>query len=90
MLIQSGMKMATGCPMARPTAANEMPVLPLVASTIRAPGSIVPAVVCAPQKVKSHPILHTPGHVEVLALGEDAPPLAPESVVDREEGVCCR
>jgi len=41
-LIQSGMKIVTGCPSARPTAQNEMPVLPLVASTIRPPGSSSP------------------------------------------------
>ncbi len=37
-LIQSGMKIVTGCPSARPIAANEMPVFPLVASAIRSPG----------------------------------------------------
>jgi len=37
-LIQSGMKIVTGCPSARPSAANEIPVLPLVASTINPPG----------------------------------------------------
>ena len=42
-LIQAGMKMVTGWPRARPMEANEMPVLPLVASTIRAPASSVPA-----------------------------------------------
>lgn len=41
-LIQSGMKMVTGWPRARPTAPNEIPVLPLVASRIRAPATIVP------------------------------------------------
>ncbi len=41
-LIQSGMKIATGWPRARPIAENEMPVLPLVASMISAPGSMVP------------------------------------------------
>ncbi len=35
MLIQSGMKIVTGCPSERPMAANEMPVLPLVASAMR-------------------------------------------------------
>ena len=36
------MKMRTGWPSARPTAANAMPVLPLVASTISSPGAIAP------------------------------------------------
>jgi hypothetical protein len=34
-LIQSGMKIVTGWPRARPRAANAIPVLPLVASTMR-------------------------------------------------------
>ena len=38
-LIQSGMKIVTGCPKARPMAANEIPVFPLDASTIVLPGS---------------------------------------------------
>lgn len=42
LLIQSGMKIETGCPSARPMAANAIPVLPLVASTIRSPGWILP------------------------------------------------
>ena len=42
-LIHSGMKMATGWPSALPNAAKEMPVLPLVASTMRAPGASCPA-----------------------------------------------
>ena len=42
LLIQSGMKIVTGCPSARPSAANEMPVFPLVASAIRSPGRIAP------------------------------------------------
>ena len=41
-LIQSGMKIVTGCPSARPIAANEMPVLPLVASAIVSPGLMPP------------------------------------------------
>ena len=38
-LIQSGMKIVTGWPSARPIAAKAMPVLPLVASAIGAPGA---------------------------------------------------
>jgi hypothetical protein len=41
-LIQSGMKIVTGCPSARPMAQNEIPVLPLVASMMRPPGSSSP------------------------------------------------
>jgi hypothetical protein len=41
-LIQSGMKMRTRCRSARPSAANETPVLPLVASAIVPPGSSSP------------------------------------------------
>ena len=41
-LIQSGMKMRTGCPSARPMAEKEMPVLPLVASAMGAPGASSP------------------------------------------------
>ena len=41
-LIQSGMKIVTGWPSARPIAANEIPVLPAVASTIGAPGFSAP------------------------------------------------
>jgi hypothetical protein len=37
-LIQSGMKIVQGWPSARPIPANEIPVFPLVASTIGAPG----------------------------------------------------
>ncbi len=42
-LIQSGMKIVTGWPSARPIAAKEMPVLPEVASTIRSPGARQPS-----------------------------------------------
>jgi hypothetical protein len=41
-LIQSGMQIVTGWPSARPRAANEMPVLPLVASTMVSPGRSAP------------------------------------------------
>jgi hypothetical protein len=41
-LIQFGMKMVTGWPSARPIAAKEMPVLPLVASAMTAPGTSAP------------------------------------------------
>ena len=43
LLIQSGMKIVTGWPSARPTAENAMPVLPLVASAIVSPGLMRPA-----------------------------------------------
>jgi hypothetical protein len=42
-LIQSGMKMVTGCPNARPIAANEIPLLPLDASTMVLPGRSRPS-----------------------------------------------
>src|ERR1019366_5203046 len=41
-LIQSGMKIVTGCPSARPIAQNEIPVLPLVASMIIPPACRTP------------------------------------------------
>ncbi len=41
-LIQSGMKIVTGWPIARPIAQNEMPVLPLVASKTGTPGRSTP------------------------------------------------
>ena len=41
-LIQSGMKIVTGCPSARPIAANEIPVFPLVASAMGSPGLMAP------------------------------------------------
>ena len=41
-LIQSGMKMRTSWPSARPMAAKAMPVLPLVASAMTSPGSTRP------------------------------------------------
>jgi len=41
--IQSGMKILTGWPRMRPSAAKEMPVLPLVASAMVKPGSIFPS-----------------------------------------------
>ena len=41
-LIQSGMKITTGCPSAAPSAEKAMPVLPLVASTIVSPGLSAP------------------------------------------------
>ena len=42
LLIQSGMNTVTGCPSARPIAANEIPVLPLVASARGSPGAMAP------------------------------------------------
>ena len=42
LLIQSGMKIVTGWPSARPMAENAMPVLPLVASAIVSPGLMAP------------------------------------------------
>ena len=42
-LIQSGMKIVTGWPVARPTPASAMPVFPLVASAIGCPGARRPA-----------------------------------------------
>ena len=42
LLIQSGMNTVTGWPNARPMAANEIPVLPLVASAIGSPGAMAP------------------------------------------------
>ena len=41
-LIQSGMKMTTGWPRARPIAENAIPVLPLVASMTVPPGFRAP------------------------------------------------
>ena len=42
-LIQSGMKICTSCPRARPIAAKAMPVLPLVASAMTSPARMVPS-----------------------------------------------
>ena len=39
----------------------------------------------AAQQVKGHPVLHAPGHVEVLTLGEDPTRSPPETVIDGEE-----
>ena len=68
-LIQSGMKIVTGCPRARPTAQNEIPVLPLVASTISAPGCELPRFPGAPEDVQRHPVLDAAGQVQALGLG---------------------
>ena len=68
-LIQSGMKIVTGCPRARPKAAKEMPVFPLVASMIRPPGCKLPGLVGALDDVERHPVLDRAGEVQVLGLG---------------------
>ena len=87
-LIQSGMKMVTGCPSARPSAANEMPVLPLVASAMRSPGLNVPVVVGLLEDEQRHPVLDAAGEVQRLVLGEDAARLpAEQDVHGQQRGV---
>ena len=85
LLIQSGMKIVTGWPSARPMAANEMPVLPLVASAIGSPGCDQPGLVGALQDVQRHAVLDAAGQVELLVLGVDRPRLAVDAQRERQQ-----
>jgi hypothetical protein len=78
------MKIVTGCPSARPMAAKEMPVLPLVPR--RSPARLQLAASRVAQDVERHPVLDAAGEVEALCLGVDqARGAAVDRELDREE-----
>ena len=84
-LIQSGMKIVTGWPSARPMAANEMPVLPLVASAIVIARPDPAVAIGRAPGCERHPVLDAAGQVERLLLGVDHARLAAPREVDREQ-----
>jgi hypothetical protein len=79
------MNIVTGWPRARPITAKEIPVLPLVASTIVSPGLDGSRSVRVLEYAESHPALDTAGEVDLLRFGVDGPRLVVVAKVDPEE-----
>lgn len=69
-LIQSGMKIVTECPRARPSAAKAMPVLPLVASAMGAPARSWPLSVAVRRMCRAIRSLMLPVKLKFSALAK--------------------